>query len=114
MDIKEFLIKLHAIESYKLSQEIQWKLMRIPFAPDDIELLNLFLHYTDEIFIGKLKTLSKPTYNMVNLQELEVYYQKINMYYSFSKSFSLPFDESWVYKERAKVSTMINSLLLNI
>ena len=114
MDIKEFLLKLHSIESYKLSQEIQWKLMRIPFDPENIELLNIFLHYVDEIFIGKSTTISKPTYNIAHLQELELYYQKINMYYSFSKTLSLVFDEAWVYRERAKVSTMINALLLNL
>lgn len=114
MDIKEFLIKLHSIESYKLSQEIQWKLMRIPFDPENIELLNIFLSYVDEVFICKSKTISKPTYSIGELVELELYYQKINMYYSFSKTLSLSFDEAWVYRERAKVSTMINALLLNL
>ena len=50
----------------------------------------------DEIFISKRKELSKPTYKFKDLYELETYYQKINLYYSFSKAFNLNFDEEWV------------------
>ena len=45
---------------------------------------------------------------------LEIYYQEISMYYSFSKIFSLDFDVEWVYSERLKVSNDINDILIRI
>ncbi|WP_415564674.1 SUV3 C-terminal domain-containing protein, partial [Clostridium sporogenes] len=42
---------------------------------------------------------------------LELYYQKLNLYYSLSKNFNLNFDESWVYDERTKLSIEINKVL---
>ena len=51
----------------------------------DEELMDKFLEYVDEIFVAKLKEITKPTCFTGNLDDLEIYYQKINMYYSFSK-----------------------------
>ena len=78
------------------------------------ELMDKFLEYVDEIFIAKLKEITKPTCFKGNLDDLEIYYQKINMYYSFSKIFNLNFDSEWVYSERLKVSEDINEILVKI
>ena len=70
-----------------------------------------FLQYVDELFINKQKKLFKPECFKGNLESLEIYYQQISMYYSFSKIFSLEFDVDWVYSERLKVSNDINEIL---
>lgn len=114
MDIREYLIVLDSIKNYRLEEQIQWKLLKIPFDVSNKDIMNCFLQYMDEIFISKRKELSKPTYKFKDLYELETYYQKINLYYSFSKAFNLNFDEEWVYDERIKVSEDINHILVRM
>ncbi len=112
MDITEYIMVLDYIKKYRLEEKIEWKLMRIPFDLSKDGLVKAFLSYIDEIFILKNEELNKPTYPIKELNELEIYYQKINLYYSFSKALNLQFDENWVYEERIKVSEHINELLI--
>ncbi|MEW9097340.1 MAG: helicase-related protein [Clostridiaceae bacterium] len=114
MDISEYLIILDSIKSYKLDQNTEWQTLRIPFDVTTPEIMEQFLNYMDELFIAKRKDITKPRIKFKELYELELYYQKINLYYSFSKVFNLPFDEEWVYDERLKVSEEINDILLMI
>ncbi len=114
MDISEYLLILEKIKRYKLKEEDQWDLLKVPFDVSSEELMNKFLEYVDEVFVAKLDEITKPTCFTGNLDDLEVYYQKINMYYSFSKIFNLKFDVDWVYSERIKVSEDINEILVKI
>ena len=114
MDIGEYLIVLHIIRRYKLSQINQWKLLKIPFDVQNKELMNTFISYVDELFISKRNEIFKPICKYESLDALEIYYQKINLYYSFGKIFEPTIDEEWVYEERKKVSEKINNLLLKI
>lgn len=111
MNINEYLIVLDSIRSLKLDQGTQWRLLKIPFDVSNNDMMDAFLYYVDELFIAKRKSVSKPQYQFNALYELEVYYQKINLYYSFSKVFNLDFDEEWVYENRIKVSEDINAIL---
>lgn len=114
MDINEYLIILDRIRRYKLKEEIQWELLKIPFDISKDELMNAFLGYVEELFILKNKIISKPQCFKGNLDELELYYQRINMYYSFCKVFNLEFDFRWIYEERIKVSEEINEILIRL
>ena len=114
MDISEYLLILEKIKRYKLKEEDQWDLLKVPFDVSSEELMNKFLEYIDEVFVAKLDEITKPTCFTGNLDDLEIYYQKINMYYSFSKIFNLKFDVDWVYSERLKVSEDINEILVKI
>lgn len=114
MDITEYLIVLDNVKAYKLDEGIQWKLLRIPFDVSNPIMMDSFLSYVDEVFIAKREIISKPQCLLKDLYELENYYQKINLYYSFSKTFGLEFDEQWVYDERIKVSEDINEILVSI
>lgn len=114
MDITEYLIVLDNVKAYKLDEGIQWKLLRIPFDVSNPIMMDSFLSYVDEVFIAKREIISKPQCLLKDLYELENYYQKINLYYSFSKTFGLEFDEQWVYDERIKVSGDINEILVSI
>ncbi|MDZ7548428.1 RNA helicase, partial [Clostridium perfringens] len=108
MDINEYLIILENIKRYKLKEEIQWNLLKIPFDISKDELMNTFLDYVEELFVIKNKIITRPQCFKGNLDELECYYQRINMYYSFCKIFNLEFDFKWIYEERIKVSNDIN------
>lgn len=114
MDIGEYIIILDSIKGYKLDEKTQWTLLKIPFDLSNPTMMDTFLSYVDELFIANRNVISKPTCLLKELYELETYYQKINLYYSFSKVFSLEFDEQWVYDERIRVSNDINSILLKI
>jgi ATP-dependent RNA helicase SUPV3L1/SUV3 len=114
MDISEYIIVLDSIKSYKLDEKTQWTLLKIPFDVSNPTMMDSFLAYVDELFIAKRDVISKPICLLKELYELELYYQKINLYYSFSKVFSLEFDEEWVYEERIKVSDEINKILTKI
>ncbi|MBU3112420.1 helicase-related protein [Clostridium lacusfryxellense] len=114
MDINDYIIILDRIKNYKLKQEVQWDLLKIPFDISREELMETFLKNVEELFVYKQKSLFKPENLKGNLDDLEIYYQKINMYYSFSKKFKLEFDVDWVYDERGKVSNDINNILKNI
>lgn len=114
MDISEYLLILEKIKRYKLKEEDQWDLLKVPFDVSSEELMNKFLEYVDEVFVAKLDEITKPTCFTGNLDDLEIYYQKINMYYSFSKIFNLKFDVDWVYSERLRVSQDINEILVKM
>lgn len=114
MDISEYLYILDKIKRYKLPEEVQWDLLKVPFDVSRDDLMETFLNYVDELFVNKQKKLFIPECYSGNLDELEIYYQKINMYYSFSKIFGLEFDVDWVYSERIAVSEEINEILLRI
>ncbi|MBW9153944.1 helicase-related protein [Clostridium estertheticum] len=114
MDISDYILILDRIKNYKLKQEVQWDLLKVPFDISREELMNTFLHYVEELFIYKQESLFKPECLKSNLDDLEIYYQKINMYYSFSKKFKLELDVDWVYGERVKVSKAINEILMGI
>ena len=114
MDISEYLLILEKIKRYKLKEEDQWDLLKVPFDVANEELMDKFLEYVYEIFVEKVDEITKPQCFTGNLDDLEIYYQKINMYYSFSKIFNLKFDVNWVYNERLKVSEDINEILIKI
>ncbi|HGG0415584.1 TPA: helicase-related protein [Clostridium sporogenes] len=111
MDIGEKILVLDSIKNYKLPEKYQWQLLKVPFDVTNINIMNAFLKYVNEIFIGNFKSISKPKLNSKDLYDLELYYQKLNLYYSLSKNFNLNFDEDWVYDERTKLSIEINKVL---
>ncbi|OPJ62171.1 helicase-related protein [Clostridium chromiireducens] len=114
MDVSEYILILDRLKQYKLNEEIQWDLLKVPFDVSSDELMDTFLNYVDELFVNKQDELFKPQCFRGGLDDLEIYYQKINMYYSFSKIFNLKLDVQWVYDERLKVSEEINEILLSI
>jgi ATP-dependent RNA helicase SUPV3L1/SUV3 len=114
MDISEYLIILDSIKRYHLDEITEWKLMKIPFDVSNPKIMETFLNYVDELFIGKREIISKPQNLLQDLYELETYYQKINLYYSFSKVFHLEYDKQWVEEERIRVSSNINKILVSI
>lgn len=114
MDIRDYLLILESIKQYKLPENMEYRLMKLPFDVNDTELLSCFLNYVDEYFIKKSMAVSKPKPSGYLLHELEKYYQKLGIYYSFSKNFDISFEPDWVYMERQRTSERINKLLLRL
>lgn len=114
MDISDYIIVLDRLKKYRLRETIEWSLLKVPFDVTSDELMEQFLFYVDELFVAENDVISRPTILGGTLDELEIYYQKINMYYSFCKGFNLEFDVQWIYDERLKVNEEINEILVRI
>lgn len=110
-DVRDFILILDGLKPYKLDEAVEWRLMMLPFDVNNERLLLLFLEYVEECFVIKAEELSKPDLEASGLSFYEEYYQKINLYYSFSKAMNLPFDEKWVHDARKHVCEEINELL---
>ena len=114
MDISDYIIVLDRLKKYRLRETIEWSLLKVPFDVTSDELMEQFLFYVDELFVAENDVISRPTILGGTLDELEIYDQKINMYYSFCKGFNLEFDVQWIYDERLKISEEINEILVRI
>ncbi len=110
-DVRDYILILDRLKPYKLEEAVEWRLMMLPFDVNNDELLMQFIEYVEECFVIKAEQLSKPYLEAHGLSFFEVYYQKVNLYYSFSKTLKLDFDEPWVYETRKNVSEDINRLL---
>ncbi len=110
-DVRDYLLILDKLKPYKLPEAVEWRLMMLPFDVNSEELLSQFICYVEECFTIKAEELSRPDITEHSLSLYEQYYQKVNLYYSFSKSMNLDFDEQWVYRTRKAVSEEINRLL---
>lgn len=110
-DVRDNILILEKLKPYKLPESAEWRLMMLPFDVNNNALLLQFLEYVEECFVIKAEELSVPIPEGHSLSYFEEFYQKINLYYSFSKAFNLCFDEQWVYDMRKKVSENINELL---
>ncbi|MGL4373079.1 MAG: helicase-related protein, partial [Turicibacter sp.] len=111
MDIRDFILILDEIKRFKLDEKIEWMLMKLPFDVRNEEVFSTFIQYVDRVFVQQ-EELFKPMQFDESLDELEDYYQKVNLYYSLGKNFDFPFDVQWVYDERIRISELINELLI--
>lgn len=110
-DVRNELLILDLLRSYRLPEAVQWRLMHIPFDPGNSVLLAQFSEYADECFGLRASALGKPESDCITCQEYETYYQQVNLYYSFSRAMDLPLDEQWVTDARARISRNIRRLL---
>lgn len=110
-DVRDYILILDKLKPYQLEENIEWRLMALPFDVNNDRLLMLFLEYVEECFVMKAEELSKPCPDGHGLSFYEEYYQKINLYYSFSKVMNLTFDENWVHQSRKRVCEEINAFL---
>ncbi|NLT13733.1 MAG: RNA helicase [Clostridiales bacterium] len=114
MDVRDYLLILESVKQYRLPETAEFRLMKLPFDVNNMELLGTFLDFVDEFFIKKQAQIPKPQPSGSFLSELERYYQKLGLYYSFAKNFDIAFEPEWVYKERERTSARINKLLIKL
>ena len=114
MDVRDYLLVLESLRPYKLPEEVQYRLMLLPFDVKDAEMMQCFLDYVYAFFVRQEPEIMRPSMTGSALFQYEKYYQKLGLYYSFAKNFGLKFDPDWVYKQREKTSEKINALLLKL
>lgn len=110
-DVRDFILVLEKLKPYKLTEEVEWRLMMLPFDVNNEEMMRLFVRYVEECFVLKYDELTKPTVNAHSLSNYEEFYQMVNLYYSFSKNLELLVDEKWVHDSRMMACEQINMLL---
>jgi ATP-dependent RNA helicase SUPV3L1/SUV3 len=103
------IITILGIKHQLTSHEL-FKSINIPFDESEEELLHLWKEYLYALSSGKTNLL-KPRYEEEELYSLEIYYRKVDLYYSFCKTFNFPMDELWVREERKKVAKLIDKYL---
>lgn len=68
-----------------------------------------------ENYLDNCKTLVKPFYAApvnADLNSLEQYYKRLDLYYSFSKTMGLKLDSEWIQKEKMHISEAIHLALV--
>ncbi|QST02089.1 RNA helicase (plasmid) [Pontibacillus sp. ALD_SL1] len=103
------LERLEAVEK-KLENEDIYKLLSLPFESDNYDYVKQWDIYIDELVKGK-KGLTRPAIEKRSLSNMETYYGKLNLYYSFSKKFKMDINKEWVHDQRKRTSFGINGLL---
>lgn len=111
-EINKELELINAVPEFSdvLSVKDLYQAIRIPFNAQDPELFELWYSYVQAL-IKKAGALAPPKMFNHDLYGLELYYKKINLYYSFSKAFSLHFENDWVNQEREKTADEIHRFL---
>lgn len=108
MDVRDLLVTLDRVAAYHLPEPIQWQLMMLPFDAQSENRMAQLLSYVETVFVRHESRIPVPELEKRDLSALEGYYQAVNLYYSFSRAFSLPLDEAWVNEARRYVSASID------
>ncbi len=86
------------------------KMINIPFDEKNEIILDLWLTYCRAFEEGKDLIIPKQT--GTGLDNLELYYKQLDLYYSFSKNFDYIIDLDWLREEKELVSDKINMALI--
>lgn len=115
MDISRHIFVINYIKSVlhlDFSKEDQLRAGNIPFDEKDGDLLKLFGEYC-KIYIEGGVSLPVPQREGRRLGDLELYYKKLDLYYSFSKNYGMTWDKGWLSEEKELVAEEINYLLIH-
>ena len=98
---------------FLLTKEQELRAANIPFDESEDALRDLFFQLLRRWQQGE--TLDQPGLgeDTPTLPELELYYRKLDLYFSFAKAFGCPVDEDKLYDTREEVAEEINEILLH-
>lgn len=117
LDISRYITMISAMreQGFRLSKTEELAAANIPFDEKDDELMMLFFRFLrlqkggnapEQPVLQEKKT-------AYTLPELELYYRKLDLYFSFCKAFSCPVDSEALRDEREKTADMINMILVH-
>ena len=96
-----------------LSPEQELRAANIPFDETEDALRELFFQFLHRWQRGEAVEQPGLPEGEATLPELELYYRKLDLYFSFSKAFGCPVDEDRLYDSRERVAGEINEILLH-
>ncbi len=118
LDIDRYIRMISGLRNhgFRLTKEQELAAANIPFDETEEPLLKLFYQFLQHHLQGE--TIERPSLpeeqkKPFTLPELELYCRKLDLYFSFSKAFSVPIDRDALYDEREKTADWINQILLH-
>ena len=96
-----------------LTREQELRAANIPFDETDEALRELFFKFLGLWQRGEAVEQPGLPEGEATLPELELYYKKLDLYFSFSRAFGCPVDEDRLYDTRERVAEEINEILLH-
>ncbi len=98
---------------FLLTKEQELRAANIPFDETEDPLRELFFQFLHRWQRGEAIEQPGLPDGAPTLPELEQYYRKLDLYFSFAKAFGCPVDEDKLYDTRERVADEINEILLH-
>jgi len=96
----------------RLTMNEKYKLIFIPFDSKKEPLIDLWVELIDKYLEKQI--LIPPVYPKVeNLDNLELYYRQLDLFYSYCKEMKQPYDAELIMEVKAEVSEKIHKILKN-
>lgn len=115
LDISRYLTVISKMREmgFTLSREQELRAANIPFDETEEPLRELFFSFLRRWQRGEDIELPGLPEGEPSLRDLELYYRKLDLYFSFAKAFGCPVDEDRLYDTRQDVADAINEILLH-
>lgn len=117
LDISRYITIISQMRErgFRLSKQEELAAANIPFDETDDELVMLFYRFLRAYMDGREpeQPVLQEKKTAYTLPELELYYRKLDLYFSFCKAFSCPVDNDALRDEREKTADLINMILLH-
>ena len=115
LDISRYITVISKIREmgFLLTREQELRAANIPFDETEDALRDLFFQFLHHWQKGEGVEQPGLAEEDPTLPELEQYYRKLDLYFSFAKTFGCPVDEDKLYDTRERVADEINEILLH-
>ncbi|MBD5160953.1 MAG: helicase [Oscillibacter sp.] len=115
LDISRYIAIISKMREmgFLLTREQELRAANIPFDETEDALRDLFFQFLHRWQQGEPIEQPGLPEGDPTLPELEQYYRKLDLYFSFSKAFDCPVDEDRLYDSRERVAEEINEILLH-
>ena len=115
LDISRYITLISKMREmgFVLTKEQELRAANIPFDETEEALRELFFDFLRRYQQGESIEQPGLPEKEQTLPLLELYYRKLDLYFSFSKAFYLPVDEDRLYDSRERVAEEINEILLH-
>ena len=115
LDISRYIALISKMREmgFTLTREQELRAANIPFDETEEALRELFFSFLRRWQQGEDVEQPGLPEGAPTLPELELYYRKLDLYFSFAKAFDCPVDEDRLYDSREQVADEINEILLH-
>ena len=115
LDITRYLTLISRMREMglALSREEELRAANIPFDETEEALRDLFFTYLRRYQMGEAIEQPGVPGGTPTLPELELYYRKLDLFFSFARTFGCPVDEERLYESRERAADEINEILLH-
>ena len=115
LDISRYITIISKLREmgFTLTREQELRAANIPFDETEEPLRDLFFSFLRRWQQGEDIEQPGLPEGDPTLPELELYYRKLDLYFSFAKAFGCPVDEEKLYDSREEVADEINEILLH-